>query len=123
MDNGIIALGILDILDDNVTGLKRGLSKPHLKQFNVPNFLINVVILGAHQFLSHHVLVLADKGLLRAVKTNKHCDQIDLLIFDSLLSLVLLDRQDLPLLGCVLVLLAAHLLNVLLRGNLHNLSG
>lgn len=68
-------------------------------------------------------MVLADECLLRAVKTHQNSHQIDLLILDSLLGLVLLNRQDLPLLCRVLVLLAAHLLDVLLRRDLHDLPG
>lgn len=122
MDNGIVSFGVLDILDYDVAGLKGRLPKSHLEQLYVPDLLIDVVVLSAHEFFSHHVLILADKGLLRTVKTNKHCHQINLLILDSLLGLVLLYWQDLPLLSCVLVLLTTHLFNILLRGYLHNFS-
>jgi hypothetical protein len=123
VDDSVIAFGVFHVLDDDVAGLQCGLSEAHFQEFYIADFLIDFVFPDAHQFLRHHVLVLADEGFLRAVEPDQNCHEVDLLIFDALLGLAFLHWQHLPLLGGVLILFAAHLLDVLLRGDFDHLPG
>lgn len=123
VDFFVEALGVFHILDDNVAGLQGSFAEPDLEQLYVLYFLIDVVVLGTHELLSQHVLVLIDEGLLGPIQVHQHCHQVALLVLDPHAGLVFLHGQDLPPLGRVLVFVALHLLNVLLGGDLHELLG
>ena len=61
---------LLEVLDNDVAVLKGILTESHLQALDVGNLLLELVVFGAHQFLGQHVLVLGDKGLLRAVEVD-----------------------------------------------------
>lgn len=121
VDLFIVFLGIFYISHDNIACLQCHFTKSELKQLDVPDLLINVVVLGAHQFLSQHILILVDESFLGSIQIDQHSNQIILLIFNPNLSLILLNSQNLPLLSRILIILTIHLLNIFLRRYLHNL--
>ena len=120
VNNPIISFRIFYIFDNYIACLKRWFSETHLKQLNIANFLVDAVVSCWHQFLCHHVLVLTNEGLLRTVKTDKDCHQVDLLIFHSFFCLTLL--QNLPFLCGIFIFLRTHLLTVLFWWNFDNFS-
>ena len=67
MNYSVIALGIFDVLDDNVAGLQCRVPKALLQQLDVTDLLVNVYSSGTHQFFGHHALVLSNEGFLAAV--------------------------------------------------------
>lgn len=103
VDRSVVLFTLSHILDDHVAVLQGILTESHLEEFYVFDFLVDLVVFGAHEFFSEHVLVLGDEGFLGTIQIDQHCSQVDFLVLDSDPHLALLDIEDLPLFCCLFV--------------------
>ena len=122
MNYCIVFPTVFYIFHDNIAHLEGIFAETHFKQLYIFNFFFDIVILGAHKFLSKHILILINESLLRTIEVNKYCGQINFLILDSYSHFVFFDIKNLPLFSSFLILIGRFLINILFGWNSYHIS-